>query len=155
MKISSCLTIQTPIGLLGIYGCKSITKIAWTNQHADSRLPELRKAQDQITAYFAGSLFRFDLLLEPSGTIFQLKVWEHILAIPYGQTLNYGELAIALSTSPRAIGGACARNPIPLLVPCHRVIGKNGALKGYTGGEGRRTKQLLLSLEQTATAHTS
>ena len=153
--MSSCLTTHTPIGLIGIYGSKSITKIAWTKRHANSHLPELRRAREQIIAYFASRLFRFDLLLEPSGTVFQRKVWEHILSIPYGKTLHYGDLARALNTSPRAVGGACARNPIPLLIPCHRVVGKTGALTGYSGGGGLRTKQVLLSLEQPAAARTS
>ena len=152
--MSSCLTTQTPIGLIGIHGSKSITKITWTKRNAKSHLPELRRAQEQITAYFAGSLFRFDLLLEPSGTVFQREVWEQILSIPYGKTVYYGDLAGALSTSPRAVGGACAKNPIPLLIPCHRVVGKTGALTGYSGGGGLRTKQVLLSLEQTVTTHT-
>ena len=151
----SCLTTQTPIGLIGIYGSKSITNITWTKRHGNSRLPELRRAREQIIAYFASRLFRFDLLLEPSGTVFQRKVWEHILSIPYGKTLRYGDVARALNTSPRAVGGACARNPIPLLIPCHRVVGKTGALTGYSGGGGLRTKQVLLSLEQRVTARTS
>ena len=153
--MSSCLTTQTPIGLIGIYGSKSITNITWTKRHGNSRLPELRRAREQIIAYFASRLFRFDLLLEPSGTVFQRKVWEHILSIPYGKTLRYGDVARALNTSPRAVGGACARNPIPLLIPCHRVVGKTGALTGYSGGGGLRTKQVLLSLEQRVTARTS
>ena len=153
--MSSCLTAQTPIGLIGIYGSKSITNITWTKRHGNSRLPELRRAREQIIAYFASRLFRFDLLLEPSGTVFQRKVWEHILSIPYGKTLRYGDVARALNTSPRAVGGACARNPIPLLIPCHRVVGKTGALTGYSGGGGLRTKQVLLSLEQRVTTRTS
>ena len=152
--MSSCLTTQTPIGLIGIYGSKSITNITWTKRHGNSRLPELRRAREQIIAYFASRLFRFDLLLEPSGTVFQRKVWEYILSIPYGKTLHYGDVARALNTSPRAVGGACARNPIPLLIPCHRVVGKTGALTGYSGGGGLRTKQVLLSLEQRVTART-
>ena len=145
--MSSCLTTQTPIGLIGIYGSKkSITNIAWTKRHSNSRLPELRRARAQITAYFASRLFQFDLLLEPSGTVFQRKVWEHILSIPYGKTLHYGDVARALNTSPRAVGGACARNPIPLLIPCHRVIGFNGDLTGYRWGKER--KKALLDLEK-------
>ena len=143
--MSSCLTAQTPIGLIGIYGSKSITNITWTKRHANSRLPELRRAREQIIAYFASRLFRFDLLLEPSGTVFQRKVWEHILSIPYGKTLRYGDVARALNTSPRAVGGACAKNPIPLLIPCHRVIGASGKLTGYSGG--RLVKEMLLRLE--------
>ena len=152
----SCLTTQTPIGLIGIYGSKkSITNIAWTRRHSNSRLPELRRARAQLTAYFASRLFQFDLLLEPSGTVFQRKVWEHILSIPYGKTSHYGDVARALNTSPRAVGGACARNPIPLLIPCHRVVGKSGALTGYSGGGGLGTKQALLSLEQPVAARTN
>lgn len=146
--MSSCLTTQTPIGLIGIYGSTAITKIVWTNQRADSTLPALRKAAKQITDYFEGSLLHFDLCLDPSGSIFQQKVWAQICAIPYGQTLSYGDLAVSLDSSPRAVGRACASNPIPLLIPCHRIIAKTGALTGYSGGDGLKTKQLLLSLEQ-------
>ena len=146
--MSSCLTTETPVGLIGIYGQTSITKIGWAQRQSNSELPELRKAEKQIAAYFNGTLLQFDLQLEPSGSIFQQKVWAHICRIPYGQTLTYGDVAISLESSPRAVGRACASNPIPLLIPCHRIIAKTGALTGYTGRGGLKTKQLLLTLEQ-------
>ena len=146
--MSGCLTTQTPVGLIGIYGSKSITKIDWVTRRSNSKLPALRKAQNQITAYFKGNLLQFDLCLEPSGSLFQKRVWANICSIPYGQTLTYGDLAESLASSPRAVGKACASNPIPLLIPCHRIIAKTGALTGYSGGGGIRTKELLLTLEQ-------
>ncbi|MBT06308.1 MAG: cysteine methyltransferase [Rhodospirillaceae bacterium] len=146
--MSCCLTIPTRVGLIAIYGALSITKIRWTNRPRVSDAAELQKARDQITDYFRGTLRNFDLSLNPSGTEFQLAVWERILLIPYGTTSTYGELADELRTSARAVGRACATNPIPLLIPCHRVISKKGALTGYSGGGGLQTKRLLLSFEK-------
>ena len=89
--------------------------------------------------------------LAPEGTDFQRKVWDAMCAIPYGETRAYGDLADDLSSSARAVGTACGRNPIPVIVPCHRVIGKSGALTGYTGAGGLATKQFLLVLEKGTT----
>ncbi|MEE2694655.1 MAG: methylated-DNA--[protein]-cysteine S-methyltransferase [Pseudomonadota bacterium] len=153
--MSSCLTTQTPIGLIAIYGTKSITKINWATQPAVSNSAELQRARDQIANYFAGNLRHFELCLRPSGTKFQRAVWHHILMIPYGTTSTYGEVARELGTSPRAVGRACATNPIPLIIPCHRVVSKTGALTGYSGGDGLHTKQSLLSLEQNQSGHST
>ncbi len=116
---------------------------------------ELKKARDQITAYFAGALRRFDLCIKPLGTKFQQAVWNRTLLIPYGTTSTHGEVANELRTSARAVGRACATNPIPLIIPCHRVISKNGALTGYSGGGGLQTKEFLLSLEKKQTIHSA
>ncbi len=101
----------------------------------------------QMDAYFAGELRDFDLDLAPSGTPFQLQVWEALRAIPYGQTASYGEIARAVGQpgAARAVGGANNRNPIAIVVPCHRVIGSGGSLTGYGGGLDR--KRQLLALE--------
>tara|TARA_B100000686_G_C16416880_1_gene775068 strand:+ start:210 stop:671 length:462 start_codon:yes stop_codon:yes gene_type:complete len=145
------LTTQTPIGLIAIYGDKSITKISWTTRPTVNNAAELQKARDQITNYFAGTLRHFELRLNPAGTKFQRAVWCQLLLIPYGTTSTYGEVAGELGTSARAVGRACATNPIPLLIPCHRVVSKSGALTGYSGGGGLQTKEFLLSLEQNTT----
>ena len=113
--------------------------------------PVLAEAVRQLTAYFARELTDFDLPLAPIGTEFQLRVWEQLEKIPHGETASYGEVAGRLgmtNAASRAVGLANGRNPIPIVVPCHRVIGANGTLTGYAGGLER--KQQLLELEQDA-----
>jgi len=113
--------------------------------------PLLRRAVDQLTAYFARDLKEFDLPLSPQGTEFQRKVWDQLRQIGWGETASYGEIAHRLghtNAASRAVGLANGRNPIPIVIPCHRVIGADGSLTGYAGGLDR--KQLLLGLEQDA-----
>ena len=111
--------------------------------------PHLRRCREQLQAYFAGDLTAFDLPLAPAGTDFQQQVWQALLAIPYGGTLSYGELAASIGKPRarygRAVGAAVGRNPIAIVVPCHRVVGSGGALTGYAGG--LRRKRQLLALE--------
>ncbi len=107
----------------------------------------LNTAVEQLAAYFDGSLTRFDLPLNPHGTAFQQRVWELMVAIPYGGTRAYDDLARDLSSAPRAVGGACGANPIPVIIPCHRVLAAGGKMGGYSGGEGLPTKIALLRLE--------
>lgn len=113
-----------------------------------------KEATAQLTAYFAGELQEFSLPLAPVGTAWQHTVWQALTTIPYGETASYGELAEELSrpTASRAVGAANGRNPISIIVPCHRVIGANGSLTGYAGGLGR--KEFLLALEARAAAAT-
>ncbi|MGN6250865.1 MAG: methylated-DNA--[protein]-cysteine S-methyltransferase [Marmoricola sp.] len=113
--------------------------------------PLLRSAVEQLRAYFARELKEFDLPLAPTGSAFQQAVWEQLRGIGYGETASYGEIARRLgrtNAASRAVGLANGSNPIPIVVPCHRVIGANGTLTGYAGGIHR--KQLLLELEQDA-----
>jgi methylated-DNA-[protein]-cysteine S-methyltransferase len=113
--------------------------------------PLLREAAAQLAAYFAGDLKDFDLPLAPRGTTFQQLVWAQLRLIGYGETASYGEIARRLGKSnaaSRAVGLANGRNPIPIVIPCHRVIGANGTLTGFAGGLPR--KQKLLELEQDA-----
>jgi methylated-DNA-[protein]-cysteine S-methyltransferase len=107
-----------------------------------------REAVRQLEAYFAGTLTGFDLPLLPQGTPFQRTVWQALCEIPYGETISYGSLArrIGRPTASRAVGAANGRNPLPIVVPCHRVIGENGKLTGYYGGV--HLKAGLLALEQ-------
>jgi methylated-DNA-[protein]-cysteine S-methyltransferase len=117
----------------------------------DDDHPLLRRAVDQLTAYFARDLKDFDLPLAPQGTEFQRKVWDQLRQIGWGETASYGEIAHRLghtNAASRAVGLANGRNPIPIVIPCHRVIGADGSLTGYAGGLDR--KQLLLGLEQDA-----
>jgi len=108
----------------------------------------LAMAIDQLRAYFSGALQQFELELAPEGTPFQIDVWQRLRAIPYGQTVSYGELArqIGKPNASRAVGLANGTNPLPIVIPCHRVIGSNGQLTGYGGG--LPIKQKLLALER-------
>jgi methylated-DNA-[protein]-cysteine S-methyltransferase len=111
----------------------------------------LRAARDQLAGYFEGTRTEFDLPVEPDGTEFQRRVWQALRTIPYGKTASYGEIAASLGLKPgasRAVGTANGANPIPIVVPCHRVIGADGSLTGYGGGLDR--KQMLLQLEAPA-----
>ena len=108
-----------------------------------------------LTAYFAGEQPKHLPKLSLSGTPFQLRVWDALLRIPYGETVTYAALAKALHTSPRAIGTAVGRNPVSLIVPCHRVVGKDGALTGYAGGLERKAWLLQHEREHRAAAQPS
>jgi methylated-DNA-[protein]-cysteine S-methyltransferase len=117
----------------------------------DDEHPLLIEAGRQLRAYFAGELTEFDLPLSPQGSAFQRKVWDQLLGVGFGHTASYGEIAKRLgmtNTASRAVGLANGRNPIPIVIPCHRIIGADGTLTGYAGGLDR--KQTLLSLEQDA-----
>lgn len=108
----------------------------------------LLRAREELEEYFAGRRREFDLPLSPHGTPFQRQVWQALRTIPYGSTCTYGQLAAAVGNprAARAVGMANHRNPLPILIPCHRVIGSTGSLTGYAGGVER--KRLLLSIEE-------
>lgn len=117
----------------------------------DDSHPVLAEAARQLTAYFARDLKEFDLPLAPVGSAFQQRVWAELRRIGYGETASYGQIAHRIgmtNAASRAVGLANGRNPIPVVIPCHRVIGANGTLTGYAGGIER--KQTLLELEQDA-----
>ena len=117
----------------------------------DDANPVLVRAVEQLTAYFARDLKEFDLPLAPHGSDFQRRVWDALLDIGYGETASYGQIAHRLgmtNAASRAVGAANGRNPIAIVIPCHRVIGANGTLTGYAGGLER--KQTLLGIEQDA-----
>ena len=111
--------------------------------------PELNRAARELTEYFAGQRQNFTFSLRPVGTPFQMRVWDALLKIPYGETRSYGQIArnVANPKGARAVGMACNRNPIMIAVPCHRVVGSDGSLTGYALGTG--LKQALLKHEQT------
>ena len=109
--------------------------------------PVLKRAIEQLTDYFTGSRMQFDLPLDLSGgTAFQQSVWQALLAIPQGTTASYGQISsrIGKPAAVRAVGAAIGRNPVSIIVPCHRVLGTNGSLTGYAGGLNRKTALLLL-----------
>ena len=142
------LSFNSPIGNLTVYEQRgAITNLSWereTNKDVSSLLIETEK---QLQEYLNGTRTNFDLPKKPYGSEFQLRVWQEIAKIPYGQTISYRDLARKLSSSPRPVGTACGKNPIPIIIPCHRIIAKTGHLTGYSGRGGLDTKKLLLKLE--------
>jgi len=151
-------TIASPVGELTLVASeRGLAAILWENDDPDRvRLsprvedvdhPILNRAQAQLADYFAGTLQAFDLPLDFKGTDFQKQVWQALLAIPFGETRSYAEIARAIGrpSACRAVGAANGRNPISIVAPCHRVIGANGALTGFAGGLD--AKRLLLRLE--------
>lgn len=151
-----CLCIYpTEIGRIGIAANSSaITNLYLPNDHIpldDAFINEtdmLKEAGRQLQLYLAGILRNFDLPLAPDGTEFSLRVWKSLTTIPCGETRSYGEIAqiIGNKKAARAVGRAIHCNPIPIFIPCHRVIGSNGKLIGYGGG--LQTKSFLLNLEK-------
>ena len=130
-----------------------ITNVYITNKELSqdmqlSETPLLKEAARQLKSYFAGELEEFSLPLEPSGTDFMKQVWAALCGIPYGKTATYGEIAerVGRPKAARAVGLANNRNPIPIFIPCHRVIGADGSLTGYAGGLDMKKK--LLDLEK-------
>ena len=145
---------STPIGR--VYICQEgdyITALGFARPAAgmERETPLLGEAHAQLAAYFAGQRRAFQLPLCPAGTDFQKRVWKQLQKIPYGVTITYGELAqrVGCPKGARAVGGACGKNPIGILIPCHRVVGKNGSLVGFAWGEER--KKFLLQLEKALT----
>lgn len=144
----SCLS---PLGELTLSEeSGAIVAVDWGRGRDQTLTPLLREAVAQLQAYFDGAQARFDLPLAPAGTVFQRRVWDALRAIPLGETRTYGDVARALGSSPRAIGQANGANPIPLLIPCHRVLASGGVLGGYSGGDGPPTKLWLLEHERRA-----
>ena len=123
-----------------------ITKLLWHGEQAGSRTPVLDEAARQLDAYFKGDLIEFDLPLAPAGTDFQQQVYKAMIAIPLGETLRYGDIARALGVPAQPVGQACGSNPIPVIIPCHRVVGGTG-LGGFSGCGGVETKIKLLQHE--------
>jgi methylated-DNA-[protein]-cysteine S-methyltransferase len=148
------IEITSPLGPLSIVGsAQAVESIGWNLDRASSTAdtanscPLLDECVRQLQAYFDGRLTAFDLPVAPAGTNFQQRVWQRLMAIPFGHTLSYGQLAETLQppTSPRAIGNAVGRNPISIVLPCHRVVGSRGDLTGFAGGLDR--KEWLLTHE--------
>ncbi|MBV0911635.1 methylated-DNA--[protein]-cysteine S-methyltransferase [Anianabacter salinae] len=144
----NCVTVDTPVGTLSILGGASVQAVRWGALPGDPS-PCLARAADEVRAYFAGSLTAFTVPLDPGGTEFQHRFLDMLLAIPFGETRRYGDLARALGVSAQAIGQACGANPIPVLIPCHRVLSASG-LGGYSGAGGIETKVALLRHEHAA-----
>ena len=151
------LYLESPIGKLLLAGDTQAVRYIGFSKDGVPREPEagwahvstepLEEAARQLREYFAGKRTRFDLPLAPEGTEFQKRVWRKLQDIPYGQTISYGELArqVGNPKASRAVGAANGQNPIPIVIPCHRVIGANGKLSGFGGG--LPTTEALLALE--------
>jgi methylated-DNA-[protein]-cysteine S-methyltransferase len=128
-----------------------VTSVRWASagDRERSTAPNsvLKEAIRQLDRYFNRKLRRFDLPLAARGTDHQKRVWAMMREIPFGETATYGGMAMALGSGPRAVGMACGRNPIPIIVPCHRVLGAGGKEGGFSGGRGLPTKRQLLAIE--------
>lgn len=145
------LSLMTPLGEITVSEEDgAIVALDWGRGRDQTETPLLRKAREQLHDYFDGARTGFDLPLAPYGTEFRQRVWAAMRAIPPGETRTYGEVAKLIGSAPRAVGQACGDNPIPIIIPCHRITGSNGALGGYSGAEGPATKRVLLALEAAA-----
>ncbi|MEX6726018.1 methylated-DNA--[protein]-cysteine S-methyltransferase [Parapedomonas caeni] len=153
--------VETPLGLIELRATTRGLSGVYFEGHKPAPVPRIlhaacrddghfRPVVEQLRAYLAGEIERFQLPLDPAGTPFQRQVWQRLATIPYGDTLSYGALAASLDmpAAARAVAGANARNPLSIIVPCHRVVARDGRLSGYAGGVER--KQWLLDLERRA-----
>lgn len=149
---ASHVTVPSPLGALTVREIDGrIVSLRWSDRAPDpardAATPLLLTAAQQLNAYFYCGLRRFDLPLAPAGSAFERAVWDQMLDIPYGETRSYGEIARAVGGEARAVGGACGSNPIPIIVPCHRVLAADRRSGGYSGRGGTETKHFLLALE--------
>lgn len=139
--------LNTPVGTLTlIEQDDAITELLWDKRQEGPCTALLQEGLDQLGAYFEGRLDRFDLPLAPAGTDFQQQVYTQMSAIPKGETRTYGDIATALGVPAQPVGQACGSNPIPVIIPCHRVVG-TGHLGGFSGAGGVETKVKLLQGE--------
>ncbi len=148
----SQLSLHSPVGDLTVSSDdNAIVALDWGWSSGQDTSPLLARARDQLESYFDGATVAFELPLRPAGSPFQLQVWAAMQQIICGTTTTYGDIARNLKTSPRAVGMACGLNPIPIIIPCHRVVGATGTLGGtlggYSGDGGPATKEALLRLE--------
>lgn len=146
--MSASLTVQSPIGALTLTEEDgALVKLSFADEGAREETPLLHQAAQELAEYFRGERREFTVPLSPRGTPFQRQCWDALLQIPYGETRSYAFQAqmIGKPQACRAAGMANHRNPLPVLIPCHRVVGKNGSLTGYAGGLDR--KKILLQIE--------
>ena len=142
------LSITSPFGPITLIEENGfLVKLEWNKQSNEISNSLLNEASNQLKAYFSGNLKDFNLPLNPIGTLHQVKTWKIINEIKYGDYLTYGEIATNIKSSPRAVGNACGKNPLPIIIPCHRVLTKKLDISGYSGKGGAKTKKYLLNLE--------
>jgi methylated-DNA-[protein]-cysteine S-methyltransferase len=145
------LSLHTPLGEVTISeDGGAIVALDWGRGRDQEATALLRDACDQLQDYFDGKRLSFNLPLAPEGSNFQKRVWAALCAVPPGETRSYADIARTIGSGPRAVGGANGANPIPLFIPCHRVIAADGSLGGYSGGDGPATKRYLLDHESRA-----
>ena len=143
--------IATPVGNIAVYGDEHgvcAIRIEAKGTPVTGQTEPVVRAVEQLEQWFGGERTTFDLILAPAATPRGQALRDAMTAIGYGETLSYGALARAAASSARAIGQACARNPLPIVVPCHRVLNANGSLGAYSAGEGPYTKRWLLDFER-------
>jgi methylated-DNA-[protein]-cysteine S-methyltransferase len=140
--------LESPVGLLRAELTGGLLRrLHWTREPASPpQSAAARTLASQLSEYFAGRRHSFDIPVETGGDEFQRAVWDYMRAIPYGQTRSYGQCAAATGGIARDVGQACGENPIPIVVPCHRILAADG-LGGYSGRGGLKTKRALLELE--------
>lgn len=144
------LSLHTPVGDITLSEeDERIVALDWGWGRDQTETCGLAEGRRQLQAYFDGELFRFSLPLAPVGTAYRRRVWQALIDVPPGQTRTYTQLAARAGGSARSIGGAMAANPIPIVIPCHRVLA-SGGIGGFSGGDGLSTKRYLLALEQRA-----
>lgn len=140
-------TVPSPLGMLTVFEEDGfIVRLRW-GKGAEDSTPLLEAARVQLTDYFAGRLTTFHLPVAPKGSDFEHVVWAELGRIPFGRTLTYGDLAARVNGVARAVGGACGANPIPIIIPCHRVLATGGGMGGFSAPGGVETKRRLLELE--------
>ena len=145
-------TVESPLGPLTLVaGDGALTELRWGRAAREDASNLLARAVAEFAAYFAGEMPNFGLPVAPVGTEHDRKVWRAMQQIPPGETRTYGDIARAIGSGAQAVGNACGRNPIPIIVPCHRIVGAGGAIGGYSGQGGAETKRFLLRLENYAT----
>jgi methylated-DNA-[protein]-cysteine S-methyltransferase len=141
------LSLHTPIGPITVSEEDgAIVSLDWGWGRDQTETATLLKARAELCAYFDGSTDGFTVALNPAGTLYRRRVWDALRAIPYGATRSYAEIARAAGGAARSVGQANAANPIPIIIPCHRVLASHG-IGGYSGGDGLVTKRYLLELE--------
>ena len=144
------MSLHSPIGDISVSeDAGAIVAVDWGWGRDQDATPLLRRAREQLHAFFDGELAEFDLPLAPAGTPYRRRVWQALCAIPYGETRSYVDIARVAGGSARSVGQANGSNPIPIIIPCHRVVATTH-LGGYSGGEGLATKRWLLGLEARA-----
>jgi methylated-DNA-[protein]-cysteine S-methyltransferase len=142
------LSLHTPLGALTLSEEDgAIVALDWGWGRDQTVTPLLSRGRDQLYAYFDGNLHSFDLPIKPPGTAYRRRVWQALASIAYGETRTYQQVAMIAGGSPRSVGGANGANPVPIIIPCHRVVATTG-IGGYSGGDGTATKKFLLALER-------
>jgi len=141
------LSLHTPLGAVTLSeDADALVALDWGWGRDQTPTPLLLRARDQVQEYFDGERISFDLPMAPYGSPYRQRVWAALAVIPYGETRTYAQVASMAGGGPRSVGGANAVNPLPILIPCHRVVARRG-LGGYSGADGPDTKRFLLALE--------